>query len=150
MPTPTTFLQDFANPQECRLVVGGDWDNLVPATQQECIGLERAGVSWYPEDLEERLRCHYAGRPHPETARLRVRISRGYVRVCTRREAEAGYAAWRFPAPHDQSQPLTAFYPACLLPRLVAGYGPGRGDLVMVEVDGRHASARYPWPGDTR
>jgi hypothetical protein len=35
----------------------------VPATREECMGLERAAV-WEPEHVEDRLRDHFAGRPN--------------------------------------------------------------------------------------
>jgi hypothetical protein len=128
-------MQDRGYPHKCSLIIGGDWNRRVAATQQECVGFERYGVSWYPEDLEERLRCYYAGRPHPETEHMRVRISHSFVRVCTRLEAQAGYDAWHFPAQHNESEPLTAFYPASLAPHFASHYGPNRDDLVMMEVD---------------
>lgn len=38
-------------------------DKEVPATKEECQGLERAAV-WEPENVEDRLRDHFAGVPN--------------------------------------------------------------------------------------
>ena len=40
-----------------------DGGEEIPATLQECVGLERA-AAWDPEHVEERLRDHFAGRPN--------------------------------------------------------------------------------------
>ena len=40
-----------------------DNGNIREATREECQGLERAAV-WEPEEVEERLRDHYAGGPN--------------------------------------------------------------------------------------
>ena len=131
---PHVFMQDIGDPQKCT-IVDPDWIAPRPATQQECIGLERAGGGWYPSTVEERLRCHYAGQPHPETEREAVRISHSFLRVCTRQEAQDGYDAWRFPADDGQAQPYLAFYPDSLVPHFALQYGRDRDDLVMIEVD---------------
>jgi hypothetical protein len=54
-PVPT-FIQDPINGQLSIYLLG----NIRPATQEECIGLERCAV-WSPEHVEERLRDHFAG-----------------------------------------------------------------------------------------
>jgi transposase-like protein len=40
-------------------------------------------VAWRPSSVEDRLRCHLAGVPHPETESQRVKISRSVFRVVT-------------------------------------------------------------------
>ena len=125
LPQATRFRQGIGE-ATCYLVIDGDWDNLVPTTQQHCADLERAGVGWSPEDVEDRARCHYSGHPHPMTEHLRVRFSRSLVRVCTRLES------YTMNAPGDPPQ---LFGPPSMLSHLAASYGPGRTDLVMVEAD---------------
>jgi hypothetical protein len=43
----------------------------IPATRENCIGLERAAV-WEAIHVENRLRNHFAGLPDPMTERLKV------------------------------------------------------------------------------
>jgi hypothetical protein len=45
----------------------------IPATKEECVGLERAAV-WEPEHVENRLRNYFAGIPDPMTERLKCPV----------------------------------------------------------------------------
>lgn len=68
---PEQFMQDVADPSRCEIIdVNG---NVRPATPQECVGLERAAV-WEPEDVVERIRDHYAGRPNRHLEYMKVRL----------------------------------------------------------------------------
>jgi hypothetical protein len=67
---PDRFVQDVADPADCRIVdVEG---NARPATIGECEGLEPAAV-WDAGHVAARLRDHYAGRPSVFLERLGLR-----------------------------------------------------------------------------
>lgn len=57
---PFFFKQDALRPDEFSLYRSG---KEVPATKEQCRGLERAAV-WGFEHVEDRLRDHFAGRPN--------------------------------------------------------------------------------------
>lgn len=56
-PVPTYIQDKFTG--EFSIYLAGD---IRPATRVECIGLECCAV-WAPEQVEDRLRDHFAGRP---------------------------------------------------------------------------------------
>ena len=70
IPVPEQFMQDIVTGR-CR-IVDANFDAR-QATPAECVGLERAAV-WSPEDVEERLRDHFAGRENNHLAYMRVQI----------------------------------------------------------------------------
>jgi hypothetical protein len=146
LPRPPMFMQERGNPQNCTLIVNDDWGNPVRVTQQECVGLERAGVGWYLEDVERRLRNHYAGVPDPDVEESWVQISHSLVRVFTADEAAAAIRDWRLPESARARGPEAGFYEVELVPSHAAAYGTGRDDLVVLEVDeARLASRPGPW-----
>lgn len=57
---PPAFIQDPIDPNVFRIYHNGQ---IRPVDKEECLGLERASV-WEPEDIEERIRNHYAGEPN--------------------------------------------------------------------------------------
>lgn len=57
---PKKFIQDPINPNKFRIYDNG---RIIPASKDECLGLERASV-WEPEQVEQRIRDYYAGRPN--------------------------------------------------------------------------------------
>jgi hypothetical protein len=67
--TPAMFIQDAYDPDSFSLYKEGQ---IIPATRQECVGLERMAV-WEPEHVENRLRDHYAGRKNKEFESLKMR-----------------------------------------------------------------------------
>jgi uncharacterized protein (DUF952 family) len=137
LPRPPMFRQDLADPEKCTLIRSDDdWCVPVPITPRECIGLENASVAgWYPENCEQRLRSHHAGVPDVTTENYRVRISRSWVRVCSAQEADDAQQAGRFPAAARADESRVAFYLVDWIAHFAAGYGPGRDDLVVLEVD---------------
>jgi hypothetical protein len=62
------FKQDCLNPQSISIYYEG---HEIPATREECIGLECAAV-WDPEHVEDRLRDHYAGKPNKWVKALKI------------------------------------------------------------------------------
>lgn len=67
--SPPKFIQDALDKNKFEIYAHG---RSRPATQQECIGLERAAV-WEPEHVEDRLRDHYAGRKNKWVESLKIR-----------------------------------------------------------------------------
>ena len=63
---PKFFKQDIISK---KFYIYGD-DQDIPATKEECVGLERA-AAWEPEHVENRLRNYFAGIPDPMTERLK-------------------------------------------------------------------------------
>lgn len=61
------FKQDPINKQVCLYVNSEE----IPATKEECEGLERAAV-WNPAHVEDRLRDHYLGIPNQWVESLRL------------------------------------------------------------------------------
>ena len=67
---PDRFIQDVANPANCRLVdING---NARPATIEECEGRESATI-WDSDEVADRIRDHYAGRPNRLAELLKVK-----------------------------------------------------------------------------
>ena len=64
---PPKFIQDRIQPELFSIYKNG---SIQPATRDECAGLECAAV-WDPEQVEDRLRDHYAGRPNKWAISLR-------------------------------------------------------------------------------
>ena len=56
---PPQFIQDVLDKTKFELYFSDG--QIVPATREQCLGLERASV-WYPDLIEDRLRDHFAGR----------------------------------------------------------------------------------------
>ena len=66
-PHPLKFIQDALHPERFELyepLTG----TIIPALKHECKGLERCSA-WAPEQVEARIRDHYAGRPNPTRER---------------------------------------------------------------------------------
>lgn len=55
---PPKYIRDAINPDTFRIYENGQ---MRPASKEECIGLEVASV-WEPNQVEERINDHYAGR----------------------------------------------------------------------------------------
>jgi hypothetical protein len=69
LPVPDQFMQSLgSNTFRIRDAAG----NLRPATSAQCIGLEGVAAS-SPEQAEQRLRDHFAGRPNPDAERMKAR-----------------------------------------------------------------------------
>ena len=64
---PPKFIRDSIDPTQFSIY---EFGKIRPSTREECQGLERASV-WEPEQIEERLRDHYAGRPNHSVERDR-------------------------------------------------------------------------------
>lgn len=58
-PQPT-FIQDSLDPRKLEIYLRGE---IRPASEAECVGLERCAV-WGPEHVEDRLLDHYQGKPN--------------------------------------------------------------------------------------
>lgn len=67
--TPARFIQDPYDADSFSLYKDGQ---IIPATRQECVGLECMAV-WEPEHVENRLRDYYAGRKNKELESLKMR-----------------------------------------------------------------------------
>jgi len=68
---PDRFIQDVVNPGDCRIVDVDGWEH--PATIEECIGLEAAAI-WDSDEVEDRIRDHYAGRKNVWLESLKVKL----------------------------------------------------------------------------
>jgi Immunity protein 26 len=69
-PIPDQFMQDIGT-DRCTII--DQYGNERFAKAEECVNLERVAV-WGAEDVEERLRDHYAGRPSAHLAYMKVRL----------------------------------------------------------------------------
>jgi hypothetical protein len=132
-PLPAQYWQDLVRPHECGLFEPGAL-HMIPATQQECVGLDRYGADMFPAPLEDRLRCHLTGVPHQPTDSLRVRRSRSVFRVVPREQATAAAAQWRFPAGTDPDT-HHAYHDLDLILHATGVDGQRPDDLVLVELD---------------
>lgn len=65
---PKFFMQDALSGELSITTHGGD---RIPATREQCAGLERAAV-WDPEHVEDRLVDHFASRPNKWVESLRL------------------------------------------------------------------------------
>ena len=63
------FIQDALHPERFEIYLSG---NVLPATRDECVGLERAAV-WDPQHIEDRLRDHYSGIQNKWVESLRLK-----------------------------------------------------------------------------
>jgi len=66
---PASFIRDLLCPGRYRIYEDG---KMREATRKECEGLEAAAV-WEPEQVEDRLRDHYARRPNKWVESLRLK-----------------------------------------------------------------------------
>jgi hypothetical protein len=135
-PLPVTYMQNAGNPYDCQLI-WPSWAKVVPATQQDCVGLGRAGVIYWPTQVEDRLRLHLAGQPNPRLEHERVRLSRSVFRVQPRPEGAAIRTPADLPMPWDDPA-FHEFQPYCpleLVPTAAAAFGSNRTDLLAVEYD---------------
>lgn len=66
---PTRFFKEDIISKKFFLCVGAE---EIPATHEQCIGLERAAV-WSPEHVEDRLRDHYLGVSNKWVESLRLK-----------------------------------------------------------------------------
>lgn len=67
---PDRFIQDVINPEDCRIIdVSGEER---PATIEECVGLEAAAI-WDSDEVEDRVRDHYADRKNVWLESLKVK-----------------------------------------------------------------------------
>lgn len=66
---PPSFIQDQLNKNIFQIYEGGV---ITPATREQCEGLERCAV-WTPEQVEDRLHDHYAGRPNKWVESLKMK-----------------------------------------------------------------------------
>jgi len=69
-PIPNQFMQDIGT-DRCTII--DPYFNERPAEPEQCFDLERVAV-WGADDIEERLRDHYAGRPNAHLAYMKVRL----------------------------------------------------------------------------
>lgn len=58
---PNMFIQDSMHPDRFEIYIT-ETGEIVPATKEECIGLERCAV-WDSNHVEDRIRDHYLGVP---------------------------------------------------------------------------------------
>ena len=70
LPIPEQFNQDPVDPTECRIVDSEGNERWV--TIDECEGLE-AATTWDSDEVEQRVRDHYAGTPNKKMQRLKLR-----------------------------------------------------------------------------
>lgn len=68
---PLFFRQNVMNPRDCEIVDAAG--NSMPATPEECVGLERSAV-WSAEHIEERLIDYAAGRPNQYVRSMAVKL----------------------------------------------------------------------------
>ena len=66
---PPRFIQDELNKKSFQIYKAGV---IIPATREQCEGLERSAV-WDPEQVEDRLRDHYAGRINKWVESLKIK-----------------------------------------------------------------------------
>lgn len=64
------FMQDLMDAEKFRISQGGV---IRPASRSDCAGLERSAV-WTAEQVEDRLRDHYAGRPNRWCEAMKPRL----------------------------------------------------------------------------
>jgi Immunity protein 26 len=69
---PPKFIQDPLDARKFSIYEDGQ---IRPASRQECLGLECAAV-WTPEQIEERLLDHYAGRTNEQLESLKIKSFR--------------------------------------------------------------------------
>lgn len=133
---PPMFRQEIGRVWRCSIVLGGDGGSEIPATPQECVGLDPWGVGWSPETVEARLQHHRRGMPFPELQHYLVRLSQSLFRVCPRAEVEQAERLGRYPAAGQEGPRGVWFCDFLRLPELLVETEPGREDLVLLEVDG--------------
>jgi hypothetical protein len=76
--SPPRFIQDALNKKKFEIYELG---RIRPATRQECLGLEREAV-WEPEQVEERIRDYFAGRPNKWVDLLKIKDVEGTGSMC--------------------------------------------------------------------